>query len=39
MISQIIYLIGRIYELNINHKYENLDLSRVECEKIYYENQ
>ena len=34
-----ISIVGRIYELNINHKYDQLNLSKIECKKIYYENQ
>ena len=32
-------IIGEIYYINIIHKYDQLDLSKVKCNKIYYKNQ
>ena len=34
-----IIIVGKIYELNIIYKYDELDLSKVECDKIYYLSQ
>ena len=34
-----IIIIGKIDYLNINYKYDQLDLSRIECDEIYYKNQ
>ena len=34
-----IIIIGKIDYLIISYKYDKLDLSKVECIKIYYENQ
>ena len=34
-----IIIVGEIRELNIFHKYDKLDLSRIECNAINYQNQ
>ena len=34
-----IIIVGRIITLHIDHKYDQLDLSRITCNKIYYQNQ
>ena len=34
-----IIIVGKIDKLNIQHKYDLLDLSKIECNKIYYQNQ